>query len=544
MLLNDIDADGRTALHRAVAGNDAKRVQQLLKDGADSTLEDFDGYTPLDWALEGGKHECAALLKDFIATAADGGGASGGDSSANSPSNWDQRGASEETWKAILEGAPSGTFVVRASNSAGSAGAAGEVVATISMVKQGGAGHFNQRIVRTTAGSSGSFKLKGSRHVHASLSALVAFYKDPMYFAQPGKPDVPAVLVEPTPASAAAVGVGVSHYTVMWWQQHDGSSSASTGTGTGTGTAESIYADIYDDVDGGTVEQQQFFERMVGGGNTSHYVSLKDYDPVVHMEKAKTPLLFLTEAVKILDRHCKGNMVAESKKALVYASTHAHRSTVQRRGAPPMGADDIASVYMYTMETDFYGRMNQELGGYGQEEIHGAVEHFLPITKLLMSSLAKLPPVPAGTKLFRGVKLPYKVILGEHIKVHDKVTWKQFTSCSTKANVLKCQNFLGEGVAGTVFQIITVTGVNIKPYSAIPDEDEILLVPGSHFVVDKITAWKYGVTEVRMREIAPEGWTGGGEVAAGGGRGGGGGGGAFGSSSASSNYAEVDQYMA
>lgn len=120
------------------------------------------------------------------------------------PSTWDQRGAPEETWKAILEGAPSGTFVVRTSNSAGSTGAAGEVVATISMVKQDGADHFNQRIVRTTGdGGSESFRLKGSRHVHASLSALVAFYKDPMYFAQPGKPDVPAVLVEPTPVWSA-----------------------------------------------------------------------------------------------------------------------------------------------------------------------------------------------------------------------------------------------------------------------------------------------------------------------------------------------------
>ena len=263
-------------------------------------------------------------------------------------------------------------------------------------------------------------------------------------------------------------------------------------------------------------------------------VMLKDYNPVVHMEKAKTPLLSLTEAVEILAAHCNGDMVGEGQKALAYAATHAHKGIAQRPGAAaPMGADDIASVYMYTMETDFYGRMNQELGGYGRDEIHGAVEHFLPITKLLMTALAKLPAMPAGTKLFRGVKLPYKVILGEHIKVHDKVTVKQFTSCSNKPDVLKCPAFLGEGTAGTVLQIITVTGVNIKPYSAIPEEDEILLVPGSQFVVDKITEWKFGVTEVRMREIAPEGWTGGG----------GGGGSAFGSSSASSHYDEVDQYM-
>eukprot|EP00729_Bicosta_minor_P028808 gene28808-4171_t len=33
--------------------------------------------------------------------------------SAGPSQPWDQRGASEDTWKALLEGAPSGTFVVR-----------------------------------------------------------------------------------------------------------------------------------------------------------------------------------------------------------------------------------------------------------------------------------------------------------------------------------------------------------------------------------------------------------------------------------------------
>jgi len=54
--------------------------------------------------------------------------------------------------------------------------------------------------------------------------------------------------------------------------------------------------------------------------------------------------------------------------------------------------------------------------------------------------------------------------------------------------VLKTANFLGEQTAGTVFQIIAVTGINIKDYSAIPGEDEVVLPPGTQFVVDKITS--------------------------------------------------------
>ena len=62
--------------------------------------------------------------------------------------------------------------------------------------------------------------------------------------------------------------------------------------------------------------------------------------------------------------------------------------------------------------------------------------------------------------------------------------------------MLKTANFLGEQTAGTVFQIIAVTGINIKDYSAIPGEDEVVLPPG--------TPWKHGVTEVRLRQILPD----------------------------------------
>eukprot|EP00729_Bicosta_minor_P014526 gene14525-23595_t len=336
--------------------------------------------------------------------------------SAGVSSPWDQRNASEGAWKALLEGAASGTFVVRSSSMAGSTRAAGEVVATITMVQQGGDGLINQQVIRASISSSNSSsegnscQLKGSNHVHASLAALVAFYKDPMYFALAEKPDVPVALVDPPQAPASA-----ALYETRWWQQSYGS----TRTRTAGAHSQSIYVDIYNKTNGGTLVQQQYFERLVGGNDISHYeVILKAYNPIVHMEKTKTPLLSLTEAVKILAAHCNGDMVGESQKALAYGATHAHKGIAQRPGAAaPMGVDDIASVYMYTMETDFYGRMNQELGGYGRDEIHGAVEHFLPITKLLMTALAKLPPMPAGTKLFRGVKLPYKVILGEDIKV-------------------------------------------------------------------------------------------------------------------------------
>lgn len=71
---------------------------------------------------------------------------------------------------------------------------------------------------------------------------------------------------------------------------------------------------------------------------------LKDYNPVVHMEKAKTSLLSLTEAVEILVAHCNGDMVREGQKALAYAATHAHKGIAQRPGAAVSDPDRKRSV--------------------------------------------------------------------------------------------------------------------------------------------------------------------------------------------------------
>lgn len=213
----------------------------------------------------------------------------------------------------------------------------------------------------------------------------------------------------------------------------------------------------------------------------------------------------LTKAVAVLAKFVKGNATADCKKALQYAKTHPQLGKVQRPGGAALTVDDIAAIYMYTMPTNFYGKMNEELGGYGKDA-YGKVEHFLPITKLLVAAFEKLPPVL--TKLFRGVKMNYKDILktpgGDNADIKDVVQWNQFTSCSTSQNVLKDSNFLGVGSAGTVFQIITVTGVNIKPFSAIAKEDEVVLPPGSRFVIDAVTPCKDGVTEVRMRQLVAE----------------------------------------
>ena len=83
------------------------------------------------------------------------------------------------------------------------------------------------------------------------------------------------------------------------------------------------------------------------------------------------------------------------------------------------------------------------------------------------------------------------------------VTWFQFTSTTTDPGVLRDKNFLGEGAGHgerTVFQISTLSGVNLQGCTLLKEE-EILIMPGTRFVIDGFTEWDFGVTEVRMREL-------------------------------------------
>jgi hypothetical protein len=115
-------------------------------------------------------------------------------------------------------------------------------------------------------------------------------------------------------------------------------------------------------------------------------------------------------------------------------------------------------------------------------------------------------------------------------EVGDVLTWWAFTSATTTADVLQAEAFMGFGKAGyvnstttplysyrcaqspcfiaatlspqtkaakakakqnkktnagrTVFHIKALYGISISIYSAIPNEDEVLLLPGSRFMID------------------------------------------------------------
>lgn len=156
--------------------------------------------------------------------------------------------------------------------------------------------------------------------------------------------------------------------------------------------------------------------------------------------------------------------------------------------------------------------MNAALGGYGQDG-RKPLEHYLPLIKLLDDAMKSIKPLTAPdggpVTLYRGVKMPASALLGG-LKVGDTLTWYSFTSTTGEPDVLRSKNFLGIGKEGaaavhgtkrTVFHIKGFNGINIKPFSAISEEDEVLFRPGSQFVIDGINEWHYGITEVTMHQV-------------------------------------------
>eukprot|EP00729_Bicosta_minor_P014756 gene14756-3735_t len=378
----------------------------------------------------GGGDATGTILKSVVAFTLDMPAAlpsSSSSSSSSSPTpSWDQRGAkSRDEWMAFIAHKPSGTFVVRPSKADPTA-TTSQVVGTLTAVNLGGttaqaSSLFHKRI-HTVAG--GGCQLAGSAHAHASLEALVAFYQDPAYVTSSKHVDVPATLIAPSgnaPAGAGGVGGGGGSsaadaiYEELWWRNDDvGGAAAAAPTA-------SVGEDVYEQVDGSSAAAAKAAarkHRIVE--EESNYGELAPYNPMKHVQMSGIPLVGFTKAMAALNSVCEGNVAAQGRKALMYASKHPHMSTVQRPGAEKLTVANIAALRMYTMETDFYKRMNQELGGYLKGEQHASVEAFLPITKLLAASMEKLPPVTNQT-LFRGVNMHYAKILHPGVKVGDSL---------------------------------------------------------------------------------------------------------------------------
>jgi hypothetical protein len=127
--------------------------------------------------------------------------------------------------------------------------------------------------------------------------------------------------------------------------------------------------------------------------------------------------------------------------------------------------DESAAIYLYTMSSSFFSCLNNTL----RAENRYALKPWFAFLKLFMSALDKLPS-SAGT-VWRAVSGD-----ADTFSVQDEVkVWWSVNSSSTALNVVQC--YLGE--RGTLFAIEATRGKKISEYSAFPEEQEVIIMPGT-----------------------------------------------------------------
>jgi hypothetical protein len=127
--------------------------------------------------------------------------------------------------------------------------------------------------------------------------------------------------------------------------------------------------------------------------------------------------------------------------------------------------DESAVIYLYTMSTEFFFKLNIALRDPNRQVLKPWL-HFL---KLLIAALKKLPSNEAI--IWRAVD--YDTI-SEFI-VGKVYTYWDISSCSRNLDIVEL--FLPK--SGTLFNIGAIHGKDISTFSAVPDEQEVILMPGT-----------------------------------------------------------------
>jgi hypothetical protein len=149
-----------------------------------------------------------------------------------------------------------------------------------------------------------------------------------------------------------------------------------------------------------------------------------------------------------------------------------------KKPAEGLTQDESASIMLYTMgwkplDQCLYIVLNDALRSKDREKL---TPWFLYL-RLFLNALFRLPSIPRT--VFRGVKLD----LSEQYIKGDTIVWWGFSSCTVVMDVLQSELFLGKKDVRTMFTIECLNGKDIHKHSFFLSEDEILLLPATHFKV-------------------------------------------------------------
>jgi hypothetical protein len=199
------------------------------------------------------------------------------------------------------------------------------------------------------------------------------------------------------------------------------------------------------------------------------------------------PLVSLEEAVKRVE-----SFVPDVQKMVAIAKGNTGVSF------QPLSLDEFASIRLYTLEWEpreksFFYILNQTL----RAEDRTKLRPWFLFLKLILTALGKLPSI--STQVFRGVKLD----LSNQYSEGTIFIWWGFSSCTSSANVLENDQFLGTRGKRTLFDIKCTNGKDIRKLSFYQNEFEVLLAPATRFHVTKCRK-SSDVTTIRLEELSSE----------------------------------------
>jgi hypothetical protein len=186
--------------------------------------------------------------------------------------------------------------------------------------------------------------------------------------------------------------------------------------------------------------------------NTLSELQEANRSPIFGYENS--PLLTLEEAVE--------KIIPLVSRLMDYVATAKEK---YNRHSPLLTRDESAAIYLYSMPTSFYSSLNQTL----RAENRHALKPWFAFLKLFITALEKLPSTTET--VWRGVYGDVGSIFADD----DVHIWWSVNSCSI--DLRSIQPYLGDN--GTLFAIHTISGKDISAFSAIPDEREIVLMPGT-----------------------------------------------------------------
>jgi hypothetical protein len=183
-------------------------------------------------------------------------------------------------------------------------------------------------------------------------------------------------------------------------------------------------------------------------------------------------------------------------------STYVQMALDETPPKPPdrLTIDESAAIRLYTIEwsaghRSLYSMLNYTLKTAPREDLRPYFRYM----KLFLTALVKLPCVPPST-VWRGVTKD----LSAQFPPGTLETWWAFSSCTTSLPVLENTMYLGNTGDRTLFSVEVINGRTISAHSHFVTEDELLLLPGTHMVVQSQFSPAPELHIIHLKQVIPD----------------------------------------